>query len=89
MGPLAHSVPPSGAAQPNHARQEGPANAIAPLAALCAIARFHQVAADPATLAHQLGLSPNQPLSAADLVHAARHLGLKAKLSRTTLTAWP
>ena len=56
---------------------------LAPLAALCAVARFHQVAADPATLAHQLGLSPNQPLAAADLVHAARHLGLKAKLTRT------
>ena len=41
MGPLAHSVPPSGAAQPNHS------------------------------------------LNAADLVHAARHLGLKAKLTRT------
>jgi subfamily B ATP-binding cassette protein HlyB/CyaB len=53
------------------------------LAALCAIARFHQVAADPATLAHQLGLSANQPLTTADLIHAARHLGLKAKLSRT------
>jgi subfamily B ATP-binding cassette protein HlyB/CyaB len=60
-----------------------PANALAPLAALCAIARFHQVAADPATLAHQLGLSPTQILNAADLVHAARHLGLKAKLTRT------
>ncbi len=60
-----------------------PFTPLAPLAALCAIARFHQVAADPATLAHQLGLSPNQALNAADLVHAARHLGLKAKLTRT------
>jgi multidrug resistance efflux pump len=43
-------------------------NHLAPLAALCAIARFHQVAADPATLAHQLGLSANQPLTGQVLV---------------------
>lgn len=54
------------------------------LAALCAIARFHQVAADPANLAHQLGLSPSVPVSIDDLLRAAKHLGLKAKLSRTT-----
>lgn len=57
----------------------------APLAALCAIARFHQVAADPATLAHQLGISPGDKLVSADLLRAAKHLGLKAKLSSTTI----
>lgn len=57
----------------------------APLAALCAIARFHQVAADPGTLAHQLGLSPGDKLVSADLLRAAKHLGLKAKLSNTTI----
>ncbi|RYX92470.1 MAG: ATP-binding cassette domain-containing protein, partial [Comamonadaceae bacterium] len=54
------------------------------LAALCAIAQFHQVAAEPATLAHQLGLPPSAPASIDDLLRAAKHLGLKAKLSRTT-----
>jgi subfamily B ATP-binding cassette protein HlyB/CyaB len=49
------------------------------LAALCALARFHQVAADPQTLAHQLGWSPHHASQAADLLLAARHLGLKAK----------
>jgi ATP-binding cassette, subfamily B, bacterial HlyB/CyaB len=58
-------------------------NSTASLTALCTIARIHQVAADPATLAHQLGLSPNDHLSVADLLRAARHLGLKAKQSRT------
>lgn len=53
------------------------------LAALCAIARFHQIAADPATLAHQLGISPNDKLTTDDLLRAAKHLGLKAKLSQT------
>ena len=53
------------------------------LTALCAIARYHQIAADPATLAHQLGLSPTDPLHTDDLLRAAQHLGLKAKLSHS------
>ncbi len=59
-------------------------SALAPLQALCAIARFHQVAADAATLAHQLGLQPSETIGTHDLLRAARHLGLKAKLSSTT-----
>ena len=62
-----------------------PAGAPSGLAALCAIAAFHQIAADPATLAHQLGLASSEPLSTRDLLLAAKHLGLKAKLSRTTV----
>lgn len=58
---------------------------LAPLAALCAIARLHQVAADPATLAHHLGFSGNEPFQLDDLLQAAQHLGLKAKLSRSTV----
>lgn len=58
---------------------------LAPLVALCAIARFHQVAADPATLAHQLGLSNSDPVTRDDVLRAAQHLGLKAKLSRTSV----
>ncbi|MDO9199366.1 MAG: type I secretion system permease/ATPase, partial [Rhodoferax sp.] len=61
------------------------ADALAPLAALCAIARFHQVAADPATLVHQLGLSVSDTLTTSDVLRAAQHLRLKAKLSRTTV----
>ncbi len=57
----------------------------ASLAALCAIARLHQVAADPATLAHQLGLAPKDPVTTQDLLRAAQHIGLKAKRSKTTL----
>ena len=71
-------------------------NSVLPpaLHALCAIARLHQVAADPATLAHQLGLSPSDPFAIDDLLRAAKHLGLQAKRSRTTverlgLTALP
>ena len=49
------------------------------LAALCTIARLHHIAADPATLAHQLGLAPTEAVSHVDLLRAAKHLGLKAK----------
>lgn len=77
-------------------KPDGQANAslcntetLAPLAALCAIARFHQVAADPATLAHQLALSASDPLTTSDVLRAAQHLGLKAKLSSTTIERLP
>jgi ATP-binding cassette, subfamily B, bacterial HlyB/CyaB len=55
------------------------------LVALCAIARFHQVSAEPASLAHQLGLAPSVEISADDLLRAAKHLGLKAKLTTSSV----
>ena len=76
---------------PDQFRAEEPASAaispfgLAPLQALCAIARFHQIAADPATLAHQLGLQPSETIGTSELLRAAKHLGLKAKLSSTTV----
>ncbi len=54
------------------------------LPALCALARFHQIAADPQTLAHQLGWSSDQALRPDDLLLAAKHLGLRAKWVGTT-----
>ncbi|AKJ26846.1 type I secretion system permease/ATPase [Caldimonas brevitalea] len=57
---------------------------LAGLEALCLIARLHHVAADAGTLLHQLGKTPSEPLTTRDLLLAAKHLGLKAKLSRTT-----
>lgn len=48
------------------------------------MARLHQVAADPATLAHQLGLSASETPAISDLLRAAKHLGLKAKLSKSS-----
>jgi ATP-binding cassette, subfamily B, bacterial HlyB/CyaB len=55
------------------------------LTALCSIARFHQVSADPANLAHQLGLASSDPMGVNELLRAAKHLGLQAKLSSTTI----
>ena len=60
-------------------------SSVSSLSALCAIARLHQTAADPATLAHQMGLSPTDACEPDDLLRAAKHLGLKAKLSRTSI----
>lgn len=53
------------------------------LASLCLVARLHQVAADPQALHHQLGLSPSLPVGVDDLLLAAKHLGLRAKHSRS------
>lgn len=49
------------------------------------VARFHHVAADPAALAHQLGLPPSAEPGVEDLLRAARLLGLRARLVRSTL----
>ncbi|MEY2842790.1 MAG: hypothetical protein RI920_827, partial [Pseudomonadota bacterium] len=58
----------------------GPAH---PWRALTLLARLHHIAADPDTLAHTRGISPNQAVSDAELLGAAKELGLKAKISRT------
>jgi ATP-binding cassette, subfamily B, bacterial HlyB/CyaB len=85
VGARAENTPPQGDTKPaGNAGSAAPAT-FAPLAALCAIARFHQVAADPATLAHQLGLSASDPVDTSDLLRAAKHLGLQAKLSRSSV----
>ena len=59
------------------------------LLALCSLARLHHVAADPATLSHQLGWPPSHRPSLDDLLLAARHLGLKARRSRTSADRLP
>ena len=51
------------------------------LEALCLVARLHQVAADPAQLAHRLGLTPSHVFGVPDVLLAARTLGLKAKVT--------
>ena len=56
---------------------------------LCAIAGLHQIPADPATLAHQLGLTPSDPVDVPTLLRAAKQLGLHAKLSRPSLERLP
>jgi subfamily B ATP-binding cassette protein HlyB/CyaB len=54
-----------------------------PLRALALLARLHHLPADPALIAHQLGWPPSQPIGDAELLLAARHIGLKARISRT------
>jgi subfamily B ATP-binding cassette protein HlyB/CyaB len=85
MGVVETAVQPheQGGAPPQKASEAGP-SANPSLAALCTVARFHQIAADAALLSHQLGLTPSESVDTATLLRAARHLGLKAKSSRTT-----
>ena len=76
--------------QPTHAagtehQAARPLPASAALAALCAIARYHQIAADPAALAHQLGLAPSAHPTPEDLLRGARHLGLQARRVHTSV----
>ena len=59
------------------------------LAGLCLIARLHHVAADPDTLAHQLGLPPAQVVGSTELLLAAKRLGLAAKLARSSAERLP
>ncbi len=68
----------------NEGEQQRTGQSLESLAALCTIARFHQVAADPQTLAHQLGVSHSDTLDAGILLRAAKHLGLKARLSKSS-----
>jgi subfamily B ATP-binding cassette protein HlyB/CyaB len=60
-----------------------PAQPPQPWQALCLLARLHHIAADPDTVMHQRGLTANSPASDAELLGAAKDLGLKAKISRT------
>lgn len=67
-------------------RAEGDAHPSAlpqPWQALCLLARLHHIAADPDTLMHERGLTASAPASDAELLGAAKQLGLKAKISRT------
>src|SRR5690606_18565978 len=52
------------------------------LAALCAVARFHQCQADPSALAHRQALPSGGACTRDDLLRAAKSLGLKARWSR-------
>ncbi len=70
-------------AQPSGPQAASPAQGLAALSSLCAIARLHQVAAEPEALRHQLGLGASASAGVDELLIAAKQLGLKAKLSRT------
>ena len=52
---------------------------------LVAIARFHQLPAEPEQLAHEFA-SPGQPFSDTEILRAAKVLTLKAKIIKTSLS---
>lgn len=55
------------------------------LACLVMLARFHQIAADPEQLAHQFKTSTTETFGQAEILLAARHLGLQAKPVRISV----
>jgi len=55
------------------------------LTCLITIARFHQVAADPAQIQHHFG-SHDEPLDETALIRAARHLKLKGESLRKAMS---
>ena len=73
-----HEIRPAAAVPPAEE-----AHASRSLAALCLVARLHHIAADPPALLHRLGKGANEPLGVEDLLVAARHIGLKAKLAHS------
>lgn len=52
---------------------------------LCVVAGRHQCSVDPVQLTRALGLSPTSPVTDAQILLAAKELGLKAKCA---LTSW-
>ena len=82
MPNLFNALPPISDANAPTAPQSSPVPAHPSLVALCTIARLHQVAADPVSLAHQLGLSSTASVTTTDLLLAARQLGLHARLTQ-------
>ena len=52
------------------------------LIGLVMLARFHEIAADPDQLAHEFK-EPGKPFGTAQILLAAKHLGLKAKSVRS------
>ncbi len=74
---------PTQASEPGVGRPQATPDARASLTALGAVAAYHQTVCDPSMLAHALGLSPHRALEPADMLLAAGHLGLKAKLQRS------
>jgi len=77
------SSAPGSAASAPLASSQGHSAAVN-LQALCLLARLHHISATPDLLAHELGVPPSTEASDTELLLAAKHIGLKAKLSRTT-----
>lgn len=81
-----------GGEQGAHERVDAPPSAATldgGLEALCLLARFHRLPAEPAALRHQVGKGAHERLDIADLIACARTLGLKARLVRARLDRLP
>ncbi|MEJ8849670.1 hypothetical protein [Variovorax rhizosphaerae] len=61
-------------------------SANAPFSARCNFARLHPIAADPAAMAIQFGLTPSDTVATSVLLRAAKEAVLEVKLSGTSAT---
>jgi len=64
--------------------QEAQHDPLDALHALCIVAQIHQIAATPEALAHQLGVSTSKAATVPELLQAAKQIGLRAKLVRSS-----
>ena len=55
------------------------------LIALCTLARLHHISTDPENLGHQLNIPSSKQATTQELLLAAKHIGLKAKLTRCSV----
>jgi subfamily B ATP-binding cassette protein HlyB/CyaB len=67
----------------------GPLPAPSGIICLCVVAARHQKTADPVQLTRALGFDPAAPVDDAQVLLAARELGLKARSARTDWDALP
>jgi len=84
MGVFEKSLPLHGQTSTSTCASPHVEHSLAPLLALCMVARYHQIAADPATLIHELGITSSEPCEITTLLRAAQHLGLKVSHSHST-----
>jgi ATP-binding cassette, subfamily B, bacterial HlyB/CyaB len=70
---------------PIPAKDSAAGSAPDPLRALCIAARLHHITAQPAALRHSLGLGASDPVTNDQILLAAKSMGLKAKLTTTSV----
>ena len=82
--PAVHPAPHVAPTESAPRLQQRPAPSSAAFTALALAARLHGVSADPDALRHASGLGPAEPVPRSALLLAARGLGLRARLVRST-----
>lgn len=80
---------PDGRIDDTESRNGGALPAPSGIICLSVVAGRHQISADPVQLTRALGFDPTAPVTDAQIVLAAKELGLKAKTARLSLQSLP